>query len=134
MPKLLDYLKEKGLSHEEVIKLLEERNSKPDEGTDVPEEPEGEPDEIDKPDSNQDELDKETQDLVKKLADEEEAKLEKEAEAEKARLAKLVQEELKRRGKIVRKTPSKGKINDDKSIEYGISNNGFEVKTIRKKD
>lgn len=136
MPKLLDFIKEKDLTHEQVIELIE-KNYKPEDNTDESDESDTEDEQINKPDQetetseDEEELDEEA--LVKKLADEEEAKIKKLKADEKIKIVKLVQEELKRRGKITRKTPSRGEIRDKPTLDYEINVRGYEVKTIKKK-
>lgn len=127
MPKLLDVVKESGLSHEEVVELIKNRDVKPDGEEEEEIEEVEEIEEDDKPDDEDD-----VKALIQKLADEEEAKIEIKEKAEKVKIALMVQEELKRRGKIDRKTPSKGKITDVPKLEYEINTKGYEVKTIRK--
>ena len=147
MPKLLDFLKDKEISHAEAMAFIEEHYSNPDVPSSEPKVPPVEGEEIDNSD---DETDEETKALVKKLADEEEAKIKKLADeeeakikkladdeeakiiADKAKVAKLVQDELSRRGKIKRKTPSKGGITDTPKVNYELNTNGYEVKTTRR--
>lgn len=140
MTKLLDFVKEKGLSHADAMKLIEKHFVKPDDDTEITDEPDTSDEQIDKPDPDtdtsdkpEDDIDAKTKALVNKLADEEEAKIKKEAELEKAKVVELVQAELKKRGKITRRTPSKGKIVKTPSLDYEINVRGYEVKTIRKK-
>lgn len=136
MAKLLDKVKILGFTHEEAIKILE--NYKPDKKTDESDDTDTEVDQNDKTEQETKASDKKkeedkTKALVKKLADEEEAKIKADESTEKAKIVKLVQEELKKRGKITRKTPSKGKIVDTPSLHYDINIKGYEVKTIRTK-
>lgn len=136
MPKLLDFLKDKEISHADAMKLIEEHFVKPEDESDESEEPDITEGEDDKPEDEieEEQTDDEVEALVQKLADEEEAKIEAKAKADKVKLALMVQEELKKRGKITRKTPSKGKITDVPKLDYDINVKGYEVKSIRKKD
>lgn len=135
MPKLLDFLKEKEISHADAMELIEKNYVKPDDEEEVEDESDEEEDENDKPeDELEDEIDElEVDDKIKaevqRLADEEEAK----AKADKAKIALMVQEELKKRGKVKRKAPSKGSITDTPKLDYDINVKGYEVKTTRKK-
>jgi len=129
MPKLLDYVKEEGLTHEEVIELIKNRNLKPEEPEVKVEEPEVEVGEIDKPD--------EEIELVKDKVEEDSTETEQisteEVEEEKPDISDKIKEEDIQL-KIKRKTPSKGVIKQEPTIEYGItSHRGYEVKTIREK-
>lgn len=142
MPKLLDIVKESGLSHEEVADLIKNRTvetpieseiiEQPEVGVEVEETPTSEV--VEEEVIEEEVVDEDVEALVQKLADEEEAKIELKEKADKAKIALMVQEELKKRGKITRKTPSKGTVTTDRTIDYGISGpvNGYEVKTIRK--
>lgn len=132
MPKLLDFMKEKGISHADAIKLIDKHFIKPEDNTDEVEEPDIKEGEDDNPEDEVDEEEAKLEVLVQKLADEEEAKIKAKDEADKIIIAKRVQEELKKRGKIKRKTPSKGKVTDIPKLDYDINIKGYEVKTIRK--
>jgi len=115
MPKLLDFLKEKGYTHEAVMELIEKNPIKPDTEEEVEDEPVPKEGEIDKPEGEVEEAEEETE----KISDEVE-------EEEKAKITELVQEEVVKQLKIKRKTPSKGKLKTESSIEYGVSNRGYE--------
>jgi len=139
MPKLLDFIKEKEITHAEAMELIEKYFVKRELETDEVKEPEVDADKIDKTEDKIDDqkIEKDEEDdieaLVQKLADEEEAKIEAKIESDKVKIALMVQEELKKRGKVVRKTPSKGKITETPQLNYDININGYEVKTIKKK-
>ena len=138
MPKLLEYLKEKNMSHEDVMKLIDKELNKP----------EAKPDEINKPDLETEveqvsevkpkkiykpELETETiTETEEEKPEESEQISDKEIKKEDdADITKKIEEEVIRQLKIKRKTPSKGEVRDKPSILYGISNKGYEVKTIK---
>lgn len=133
MTKLLDFVKEKGLSHANAMELIEKHYVKPEDEEEVVNEPDTEEGEIDKPEDEVINEEEKTKALVKKLADEQEAEANKAEEAKKVKIAELVKEELKRRGKITRKTPSSGELKKKPTLEYDINVRGYEVKTIKTK-
>ena len=134
MGRLLDTVKESGLSHEEVVDLIEKDKAlKLQQESEITQDPEIEVEGNVKPEDEavedevveEDEIDEETKALVSKLADEKEAK----DKADKVKIAELVQDELKRRGKVKRKTPSKGSITDVPKLNYELNSTGYAVNT-----
>ena len=133
MPKLLDVIKEKNMTHAEAIELIEKNYVKPEGEIEEPEEPIIEEEEIDKPeDEPVKPKDEEEAELIQKLADEEEAKIEAKAKSDKVKIAEMVQDELKKRGKVKRKKPSAGTLTDVPKLDYDINTTGYEVKTTRR--
>ncbi len=96
MPKLLDFIKEKGLSHEDVIKYLSEM----DETEDSEEEEEVEDD------IEEDDADTDIEDDTEIDDDKEEPKIVQLTEVE---LSKLIIKAVEQSKKAKRKAPSKGK-------------------------
>lgn len=146
MPKLLDYIKEKGLSHEDVIKLIEKGLDKSETEDEEIEEPDVEEGETDKPEDSDVEVEEETEQSsdddkeVKVFStvkgspkvkvifpNERETEEEQQIDDKEAEFAKKVKEEVKKQIlRIKRKTPSKGTKKKTASIEYGISDRGYE--------
>lgn len=117
MPKLLDVVKESGYSHQDVIDLIEKAG---------------------KPEPQEDEVDISIEEVVEDDLPEDDIELpitedEEEPEEIDASIT-LTPEELTEKVKLAvakgirvkRKVPSKGKIRDKPSVEYGVSNRGYE--------
>jgi len=115
MPKLLDFLKEKNLSHIDAMALIEKHYVKPEDIEEAEDEPVPEEGEIDKPEGEV----VEEEDEIEQISDQVE-------EEEKVDITELVQEEVKKQLKIKRKTPSSGILNKKPTVEYGVSNRGYE--------
>ena len=107
-PKLLDFLKEKGISHADAMKYLEEMG-KPEPKEEVIAEPEVEVEEVVKPEHKGVPLritDMKTKEPESEEETEEEEKITLTEEELATKIALAVEEELK----VKRKVPSKGKI------------------------
>lgn len=119
MPKLLDYIKEKGLTHEQVIEILDKELSKPESEVDESTESEIETDETDKPDSNQIEVE------IEPKVEEEEIE-----QISMKELDQKIDDRIRKVLKIKRKVPSKGKIIKPEDIPKDkdvVKKNWFEV-------
>jgi hypothetical protein len=96
MPKLLDYIKETGYSHEEVMALLKSNPKESEEEDESPEEEDSE-------EEDEEVIETEDEDT------EEEEKSESEIKISKDELSKLINKAVEERLKVIRKPPSKGK-------------------------
>ena len=128
MPKLLNFLKENEITHEEVIlHLTELMKNKPKDKTDKPD---SETEEVEEPETKDEQTIKPDPETDKSSESEEEESEEEEVldktKEDKAKITELVQKEVIKQLKIKRKTPSKGKLVNSPPIEYGISNRGYE--------
>lgn len=121
MPKLLDFLKNKEISHAEAMELIEKHFVKPDAETEAPEVPDTEDEQIIKPDLETETPDAETEEKSE------------ETEEEDVDIAKLVQEEVAKILKVKRKVPSKGKVRKTPTLDYKVNIRGYEEKTERPK-
>ena len=107
MPKLLDYLKEKGLSHEDVIRLINEKDDLPEtqeEEKDVPEE------EIQEDDKPEEKAELYITNMVDEEPEAEEETVEEEITLTQEELDKKIADAVEEKLKAKRKVPSKGKI------------------------
>jgi len=117
MPKLLDYIKEKGLSHEDVIELIRKEFDKPESSEEEVEEVIEEEGEDDKPE----EVEQEEEAEIEQISDQEEVEDTKVPD-----IKKEVQKEIKKQLKVIRKTPSKGIISDKPVVDRTIKKNWYE--------
>jgi len=114
LPKLLDYIKEKGLSHEEVIKLLEGMPEESDEEEDSEEEEETEETSDDSEDEDDTEIDEDNddQEYIKVTKDQ---------------LSEMINTAIEEKLKARRKPPSKGKKGKPAKPKPRVPVNMFEV-------
>ena len=121
MPKLLDYLKEKGYSHEDVMKLID---GLPESQEDEKEVPEEEIQEDSKPDEK-------IELYITKMEDEpepeEDETVEEEITLTQEELDKQIADAVEEKLKATRKVPSKGKIVDKPQANISVvKRNWFE--------
>jgi len=125
LPKLLDYLKEKGLTHQDVIDIIDNlKDGLPETPAEEKEVPEEEPREDDKPEEKH-EL------YITAMEDEpeteEETVTEEEITLTQKELDKKIADALEEKLKATRKVPSKGKIVDKPRHEPAtVKRNWFE--------
>ncbi len=128
-PKLLDTIKESGLSHEEVKELIKKHLSKPDSEEEENQEEDMKTEETDKPKDKT---------IEKKVEEKPKEKKEKPISYSKEELAKIIQKALEKERKHTLKKGSKGKVTKRTTIQspsliYDMNIRGYEVKTIREK-
>ena len=124
MPKLLDYLKEKGLTHEDVIKMIDDlKDGLPESPAEEKEVPEEEPREDDKPEEK-------IPLYITAMEDEPEAEVEtveEEITLTQEELDKQIADAVEEKLKATRKVPSKGKIVDKPQSNIAVvKRNWFE--------
>ena len=122
MPKLLDVIKEKGLTHQEVIDLIE-KIGLPEEESEEKDVPEIEVEETDKPEEP-------IELYITKLEEEpepEEDTVEEEITLTQTELDKQIADAVEEKLKATRKVPSKGKIVDKPQVNIAVvKRNWFE--------
>ena len=122
MPKLLDVIKEKGLTHQEVIDLIE-KIGLPEKESEEKEVPEIEVDETDKPEEKIELYITE----VEKEPEPEEDTVEEEITLTQEELDKQIADAVEEKLKATRKVPSKGKIVDKPQANISVvKRNWFE--------
>lgn len=116
MPKLLDFIKDKGLTHEQVIEILEKI------------EPEASDDSEEELEEEEEEVEEESEEVVDDESSEEEES-ENIIQISKTELSKLIAAEVSKTLKAVRKAPAKGKKAGEKPTKMKpvIERNMFEV-------
>ena len=123
MPKLLDYLKEKGLSHEDVINMIDGLKDLPETQEEEKEVPEEEIQEDSKPDESEGLY-------ITSMVDEPETEVEtveEEITLTQKELDKQIADAVEEKLKAQRKVPSKGRIVDKPQADVPtIKRNWFE--------
>ena len=125
MPKLLDVIKEKGLTHQQVIDLIGsiEQDSLPEEVSEEKEVPEIEVEETDKPEEPIELYITE----VEEEKEEEPEPIEEEITLTQEELDKKIADAVEEKLKATRKVPSKGKIVDKPQADVPtVKRNWFE--------
>lgn len=133
MPKLLDFVKENDMSHEEVMELITDYKTfqeagKPDHSSTSESKLKGESRENDKPDSNEKTLEEE----IDEMLDEEEEETEKKIQPgmTKEEIQKLVNSEirsnLKKIVKVVRKAPPQPEEREEKTMFNAVKRSPYE--------